>query len=110
VIVDEREDLLLGRRVGELGCLDPLDEARGAVVRFVPRIHRFEHFIRLLDHEIGTDRDLGEVAVGDDRRDLDDAFLHGIEPGHLHVHPDEEVAVAGHAANLSQIAAKPHAR
>jgi hypothetical protein len=99
VRIDERDRLRLGVGVGDRRGLDAIDEARGAVVLLVPVVHRREHLVALVDHQLGAGRDLGQVAVGEDRRDLDDALAVGIEPGHLHVEPDQDVG-ASHAATL----------
>ena len=80
-----------------------VDEAGAAVVLLVPVVHRGEDLVGLVDHQLGTGRDLGEVAVGEDRRDLDDALALGFEPGHLHVEPDQDVG-ASHAADDSSVA------
>ena len=64
-------------------------EARTRVRVGVPRIHGVEHIVALMQ---GNHRALVqnvEVLVGDDRRDLDHAVHFGLQPGHLHVDPDQ---------------------
>jgi hypothetical protein len=51
-----------------------------------------------VDDDFGAGRDLGQLTVGDDRRDLDDALALGVEPGHFHIEPDQNV---GHGRTLT---------
>ena len=89
----ERQGRGLGARLVERRRLDPLDEAAAAVGRLVPVVHRVEHRVRLVDDPgfaLGEDP---EIAVGHDDRQLDDAVALWIEPGHLHVDPEQAVGV-----------------
>jgi hypothetical protein len=74
-----------------------LGDQSGAPVRaLVPRVHPGQHGILLMDD---PDRRFGhrdEIRVGHDQRDLDDTVGGRLEPGHLHVDPDEVVGVLGH--------------
>ena len=69
------------------------------MVRPVPVVHRGEHLVGLVDHELGADRDLDELpSVMIVATSMMRSLL-GIEPGHLHVEPDQEV-VSSHAATV----------
>ena len=62
----------------------------------VPGIHAGEHRVVLMDDPHRRFGDGVEIAVGDDERDFDDPVGLGLEPGHLHVDPDEAACVLGH--------------
>jgi hypothetical protein len=70
----------------------------------VPLIHRGEDLVGLVDHQVGADRDLDQIAVGQDRRHLDDPLLGGLESRHLHIEPDQHVR--GHPRTLHR--SNPH--
>src|SRR6185369_659813 len=66
-----------------------VDEARLAVRGLVPRVHRIEHAVRLVQHEDGRLRDGVQFRIGHHHRDLEDAVAVGNEARHLHVYPDQ---------------------
>src|SRR4029077_5214150 len=47
----------------------------------------------MAQREFGAFGELVEILVGDDRRDLEDRIVKGIEPGHFKVDPDQVVLV-----------------
>ena len=62
----------------------------------VPGVHRFQDFVGLVDDEQRACGEHGELRIGDQHRDLDDAVGVRLQAGHLHVDPDEVVGVARH--------------
>ena len=62
----------------------------------VPRVHRGEHRVVLVDDPHRRFGDGDEVGVGDDQRDLDDPVGLGLEAGHFQVDPDQAVGVLRH--------------
>jgi hypothetical protein len=55
----------------------------------IPLVHGFEHLIGLMQNQVGPLSDDIELAIGDQNRDLQDAFGLGFKPRHLHVHPND---------------------
>ena len=59
------------------------------MVRRVPLVHRFEHLIGLMYDQVGAFSDHAQLAISDQNRDLQDAIGLGVEPRHLHIHPND---------------------
>ena len=64
--------------------------------RLVPRIHRVERRVVLVNDEHRRLRDGFERVVGDDERHLDDPIGIGLQAGHFEVDPDQPVGVLWH--------------
>ena len=52
-------------------------------------VHLRQRLGRLVDDEVGAFGHDGQLVVRDERRDLDDDVVGGVEAGHLEVHPHE---------------------
>jgi len=79
----------------------PRQQPRGAVLALVPLVHAREHLVTVMDCEhrpIGDDR---QLAVGDDRSDLDDDVGVGLQARHLEVDPYQVIA-AGHVYDVGR--------
>ena len=98
----ERERLSLRLGNIDLGGADAVDQPGTRVCRDVPCVHQREVFFGASDREVGALGDDVEVAVRDQRRDLDDHVPIRIEPGHLQVEPHEapRVFASSHAQSL----------
>ena len=72
----------------------------------VPVVHRLEPLERMANREFGAFGENVEILVGDDRRDLQDRIVAGIEPGHLQIDPDQVVLVQ-HCNVSSSMSAPP---
>jgi hypothetical protein len=83
--------LALGRGLVQAGSAHALDQAALRVRALVPRVHRVEHLVGLVDHQHRPGGEHVELRVGDQRRDLDHAVGVRLQAGHLHVDPDEVV-------------------
>jgi hypothetical protein len=68
---------------------DPIQEPRGGVVLPTPFIHRGKEMVGVMDGDFGAFCDNIEIPVRYDRCDFDYKVSFGIEPGHLHIYPDE---------------------
>jgi error-prone DNA polymerase len=55
-----------------------------------------EHGVALADDPDRRYGDRVEITVGDHKRDFDDPVGLGLQPGHLHVDPDQAACVLGH--------------
>ena len=70
---------------------------------FVPRIHRVEDGVWLMQHQHRAFGDGVEIAVGDDDGDFDDVISLRHEAGHFHIDPDEIVLVLRHGGSLLSV-------
>src|SRR4029453_1344522 len=67
-------------------------QARGLMHAAYEVTHLLQRLIARLDHQIDAFAKDIEVRIGDQRRHLDQLIVDQIEPGHLAVDPDQEVA------------------
>jgi len=70
---EERERLALGGGFVQPGGAHALDQAALRVGALVPRVHRVEHLVGLVNHQHRPGGEHVELRVGDQRRDLDHA-------------------------------------
>ena len=63
-------------------------------------VHLGERLGRLVDDDVDAVVERLELAVGDERRDLDDHVTAHVEPGHLEVEPHEPVVSAVGSASF----------
>src|SRR5690606_27214940 len=96
VLRQKIEQYLLGLRLGQRGSAHLVDKAALAVGGLVPVVHRLEQDFGLMHHQHGAFGHHAEIGLGDHYRNLDDALFGGIEPGHLHIEPDQAVFVRSH--------------
>ena len=92
VLLEKLERLHLGIDGAERAAPHAIGQARLAVGPPVPIVHEREHRLGLVD---GDDRPLGnhvQLAIGDDRRNLDDVVEIRVQARHLEVDPDEIVS------------------
>ncbi len=95
---DKLEHLAFSVGFGNGGRSDLLCEATLCMVLGVPLVHRREQFVGLVNDKVWPFGDHVEVAVANQHRDLDNAFLLWVQPRHLEVHPDD--CVFRHAGRL----------
>ena len=94
----ERQQSLFGIGFADRRRAHAIDQARTAVGRGVPRIHRRQHALRLMQGQHRTLGDHLELHVGDHDRDLEYAIAVRIQPAHLHVEPHQIVLVVARVA------------
>ena len=100
MLTNEREGLSLGLGQAQARAPRDLGQAAGAVVLGTPLAHVVEDRVGLVNDEIRTLGDDLELGVGDQAGDLEHVLGVRVEPGHLHVDPDQR-RVCGHAAEDS---------
>ena len=67
-------------------------QTRSPVMSRVPFVHCRQDLVRLVYRQHRAFRNLVQIAVRDDRSDLDDVIAGGVETGHFQVDPDQMVS------------------
>ena len=96
-LAQERDRAFLGVGHRRVAGEHAAPQAGTAMRAAVPFVHGLEPRERMRDRQFGAFGEHVQLAVGDQRGDLQDRIGVGIEPGHLEVDPDQVLLVGGHA-------------